>query len=237
MEIVSKKSSQRLRSMNVSMIGPALGWILVRPGVVCGVVKDKVRFHCHLCLKDMTELSREEKHIHLHSYHRDETVLSGNNIHMESDQEWNLSLQTKDDLSGNCMDSGSLRGDGHNLEVEEGVGKKSSTDCEQCGKKFKSRIGLKYHINNHKGVRDYKCNICEADYTTAAALSVHKIAKHSARQIFKCPECGKEFPYKGSLVIHRKIHTGEKKHHCRYCNKKFRLSIKNDSHFSKLMAV
>ena len=89
--------------MNLSAVTPALGWILVRPGVVCGVVKDKVRFHCHLCLKDMTELSREEKHQHLHSYHRDETVVrqkhgvSEDNIHMKNDQQLNPSLPTKDE--------------------------------------------------------------------------------------------------------------------------------------------
>ena len=149
--------------MNLSAVTPALGWILVRPGVVCGVVKDKVRFHCHLCLKDMTELSREEKHQHLHSYHRDETVVrqkpgvsedfpgvsdvlitcskSVVKIEVKNVQEWNPSLLTKDDLSENYIDPGSLRGDGLSIKVEEGVGKKYPIDDDGIGNPTSEHFG------------------------------------------------------------------------------------------------
>ena len=39
-------------------------------------------------------------------------------------------------------------------------------DCERCGKKLQTRKGFKYHIN-----------ICVADFTTSASLSVDKIDK------------------------------------------------------------
>ena len=135
--------------MNVSGVTGAVGWILVRPGVVCGVVKDKVRFHCHLCLKDMTELSREEKHQHLHSYHRDETVVRQkhgvsedfpDDVKMKNVQEWNPSLQTKDHLTENCMDPGSLPGDENRLEVEEGVREKSLTNDDWIEKLASARF-------------------------------------------------------------------------------------------------
>ena len=39
--------------------------------------------------------------------------------------------------------------------------------------------------------------------------------------MFRCKMCGKELADPSSLLHHGKIHNGEKKHSCPYCERKF----------------
>ena len=54
--------------------------MLVRRGVLCGIIKGRVRFQCELCYEDITDLTREEKEEHLHIRHGDANWRRENHI-------------------------------------------------------------------------------------------------------------------------------------------------------------
>ena len=102
--------------------------------------------------------------------------------------------------------------------------------CMECGKQFKREEGLKVHMKRHQGIFDHKCDDCDAAYTSAPALSAHRLAKHTDGHSFMCSECGQGFKYQNSLDDHKTLHTGEKRFQCRFCEKRFRLFTKRANH-------
>ena len=175
------------------------------------------------CLKDMTELSREEKQQHLHSYHRDETVVrqkhgvSEDNIHMKNAQQWNPSLQTKDDLSENCMDPGSLRGDGHSLKDEEGVGEKPSISDVGIDNSTNEHFGENKILDTLKKPQRFPCGLCRQTLKTDKALQRHRYKIHikEKRKIgkvkrFICEDkdCRKKFTVRRLMRKHMLLEHG-----------------------------
>lgn len=51
-------------------------------------------------------------------------------------------------------------------------------ECPLCGKVFKWKHSLTEHIRAHDGVRPYKCEHCESDFTDNRALKKHCLAAH-----------------------------------------------------------
>ena len=73
----------------------------------------------------------------------------------------------------------------------------------------------------HKGVRPYKCDVCEKTYLTATHLKSHKQAVHSESKKFVCVICNKRFPYENSLKMHMMLHTGDRPFLCNQCGRGF----------------
>ncbi|XP_076398008.1 uncharacterized protein LOC100881985 [Megachile rotundata] len=69
--------------------------------------------------------------------------------------------------------------------------------------------------------KKYRCAVCEARFKGSGGLRNHYKIVHGAGPVFKCDECGKEFPLKERLKLHVRTHTGFKPYKCSECDKSF----------------
>lgn len=94
--------------------------------------------------------------------------------------------------------------------------------CSKCGKAFYSSSGLRQHLVSHNDVAQFKCGFCKKTYKSRQSLKEHfRVAHSSNRRLFVCVTCGKRFTAKSTLLMHDKIHRGEKNFACEYCPKKY----------------
>lgn len=77
---------------------------------------------------------------------------------------------------------------------------------------------LKDQQNSQK---KYCCVVCDARFKGSGGLRNHYKVVHGAGPVFKCDECGKEFPLKERLKLHVRTHTGFKPYKCPECDKSF----------------
>nr|XP_019531488.3 adult enhancer factor 1 isoform X2 [Aedes albopictus] len=92
--------------------------------------------------------------------------------------------------------------------------------CELCGKYFKDKYKLNYHVRIHSPELSHRCDICGKVFAHQSTLSNHKRI-HSGERAFKCGTCGKAFVQSSALSNHTKIHTGERPHECLICGISF----------------
>ncbi|XP_073818870.1 wings down [Musca autumnalis] len=93
--------------------------------------------------------------------------------------------------------------------------------CLDCDVIFQGSQDLANH-NNHRMI--YKCMECDREFDAEPSLKKH-LKTHrpiDARKDAwkKCPDCGKCLKL-GSMWMHRKIHTENKKYGCEICGQKF----------------
>ena len=58
-------------------------------------------------------------------------------------------------------------------------------DCDICGKKYCTLIGLRYHISRKHGVpkeEKFQCDLCDSAFVTRFALKRHQKFKHKETQ-------------------------------------------------------
>ncbi|XP_062978706.1 zinc finger protein with KRAB and SCAN domains 1-like [Elgaria multicarinata webbii] len=73
---------------------------------------------------------------------------------------------------------------------------------------------------NQKMQKLFECTYCGKICNNSAHLVIHERI-HTGEKPHKCSECGKSFTQKGNLTTHKRIHMGEKPHQCRDCGKSF----------------
>lgn len=82
-------------------------------------------------------------------------------------------------------------------------------------------------IKNDKGEdpgsckRPYVCGHCFKRFTHQSNLLVHQRI-HTGDRSYRCQECGKHFTRRTSLMVHLRGHTGEMPYSCVQCGKSFR---------------
>ena len=85
-----------------------------------------------------------------------------------------------------------------------GIGDDINVTCENCGKNFKGKRGLKYHERLvHKRIRNAVCDLCGEAFPINSALKKHKKAVHEKLKPFKCEVCDFCCAAHPNLNLHR----------------------------------
>ncbi|XP_047423599.1 zinc finger protein 517 isoform X2 [Sciurus carolinensis] len=146
-------------------------------------------------------------------------------------------------------------------------------ECGECGKAFCRRFTLNEHRRIHSGERPYACPSCGQRFIRGSSLLKHHrlhveegarpsgprpapaeaglecaecrrpfrhrsllllhLRLHTGERPFACAQCGKAFGRKSNLTLHQKIHTQEKPFACTECGKAFRRSYTLSEHYRR----
>ena len=98
--------------------------------------------------------------------------------------------------------------------------------CETCGKTFKQRMALRYHVKAHTGIKEFTCEECGRGLSTKDALTGH-MNTHKGLKPFTCSFCPKQFGQGQNLRSHEQNHRDGKikdyvrNIHCDQCDKSY----------------
>eukprot|EP00099_Drosophila_melanogaster_P013974 NP_476900.1 wings down [Drosophila melanogaster] len=95
--------------------------------------------------------------------------------------------------------------------------------CSECQREFELLAGLKKHLKTHRteGRKDTwkKCPDCGKCLKLGSMWMHRKI--HSDNKKYQCDICGQKFVQKINLTHHARIHSSEKPYECPECQKRF----------------
>lgn len=81
--------------------------------------------------------------------------------------------------------------------------------CPHCGKVFSSMCGYRIHVNKHRGIYPFQCEVCNRGFTTKRTLSEH-MRHHTNVNYFSCMHCNHTFPTEYKMKTHMsRVHPGQ----------------------------
>jgi len=168
------------------------------------------QYQCNLCGALFPYISRLVSHIRTKHKRRDKTVPAYRcTICL-------CAVQDAAQLRLHLVDHwNTLKGKRKNKKKRYPVPRKQ---CRVCGKSVKQ---LCRHMLTHSGVKNYKCYLCESEFTVAGSLMVH-MRIHTGEVPFSCEQCEKKFPTKSRLNAHKQCHADGMPHECFVCHEKFK---------------
>ncbi|KAI5643517.1 hypothetical protein NE865_04501 [Phthorimaea operculella] len=81
----------------------------------------------------------------------------------------------------------------------------ASITCSICGKSYKNRYSLLYHMRQHSGEQPYQCQHCDMKFQWSSRRAEH-IRRYHLEPSVECDICHNMFRSLGSLYDHRKRH-------------------------------
>ena len=100
---------------------------------------------------------------------------------------------------------------------------------EDCGKTFKQRKQIVFHMQRHRGQFNHTCNICNKKFVTNTSYDIH-MKVHNGEFNFRCVDCQKPFVTESSFDRHMTNVHGKSKLCCKVCGKIFNTGAKLEKH-------
>ncbi|XP_061408850.1 zinc finger and BTB domain-containing protein 9-like [Lethenteron reissneri] len=83
--------------------------------------------------------------------------------------------------------------------------------CYLCGKVFRSKQGMRLHLEVHAGLKRHTCHVCGRSFGRKQVLAYH-LTTHTGLKPFECGICGRRFPVRATLRQHLLRHHQQPAH-------------------------